>query len=881
MGHTFRRSLPAVWLGTLLALFGGGLWMLPARAGTGLQIALPSAGVKPQRGLQLDVDTRWLDGSGYRPIRLRLSTIGNLPSAADRTVQVSLSSTYWNESTPTVRSTVAVRLAQGSSFTEQTVLMPMTRPAVRFQVEVTEDGRICRDLSTWEMVHTGTSEWTEVYPTLLIVDAAAPPLGFTAFGPLARVSTASTSGGAAPFQPPFGPAARLSEASTAAGAEEIFDVRRLVAACQGGRSTVVAESDTGEPIRSTELLNFINMVPTALVVPPGSLPESWLGLTAVDLLTISWTELARLSREDPVRSEAIRQWVWSGGTLLLWGLEATDERLAEVEAEFGVSQLPDYDPATGLGLPSAPPAAAAPTAATVPHSAGDVKRLRGWSVAEPHHVHAKVHFLDETQAGTLSPRASDKAWDPGDHPGLTEEESVSKLRSAFCFREAGLGQLVAIFESNPFPGEQALWATILNAVGPAQWCHVRRQGFSVQRNNPDFWDWLIPGIGKTPAKAFVVLISLFVMVIGPVNYYVLLRKGRLALLLVTVPTLALLVTLGLLTFSLAWEGLGVRCRTRSITQIDASQGQAISWSRQTYYAGLSPSGGLIFPADAAVYPIDYRGSLNNRPSFRDRTLIWSELAEPSAGTGLASSTNRPAVSSASASTRSEPPITSVPITSMPITSMPATSILADRASANAPGTLSRFAPRWQQRLAWGYLPARTYRQFVVIEPRPTSARIVVKESAGTIRVRNELGVAIERLVLRARSGKLYATEKLAAGAESIAQPIDPVLAESSWSSVLAANSPALPAGIRPSDLEGSPGVFSSRYYVGSSNDDNFGEPNLTLARAEARFRALFTNRFSGLHVGTYVAQTEDGPLVSRGVTKWRSGYDFHVVFGSW
>ena len=850
-----------MWLGTLLALFVGNPFALPARAGTGMHMSLPPAGVKPQSGLQLDIDTCWLDGSGYRPIRLRLSTITGLPSAADRTVEVTLSSSYWNESTPAVRSTAAVRLPQGSSFTEQTLLMPMAYPAVRLRVEVTEDGRVCQDLSTREMAHTGMSEWTEVHPTILLVDSAAPPLRFNAWGPSAPVSAASTSRAASIYRPPIGPAADMLAAPAIAGANEILDFRRLVAACQGQHSTVVAESDTGEPMRSADLLNLINTVPTALVLPPASLPDSWLGLTAVDLLSISWTDLARLGREDPVRSEAIRQWVWGGGTLLLWGLDASAERLAEVEVEFRLSRLPDHDPGKDVAAAPASTAAEATTAATNTQLAGDVRRLRGWSVAQPHHVRAKVTFLSWTQPLFLKAPKFEEALVPSDHPGMTKEAFVSKVCQAFCFREAGLGQVVAIFESNPFPGERAFWATILNAVGPAQWCHVQRQGFSVQRNNPDFWDWLIPGIGKTPTRSFVVLISLFVMIIGPVNYYVLLRNGRLSLLLLTVPAFALLVTLGLLMFSLVWEGLGVRCRTRSITQIDASRGQAISWSRQTYYAGLSPSSGLLFPADAAVHPIDYRGSLNNRPSYRDRTLMWSERAEPSAGAGSGRSTNRSAEPSPSGSAIFEPSAT--------------------KESVNAEGPPIRFAPSWEQRLAWGYLPARTYRQFVVIEPRTTPARIMVTESAGTIRVRNELGIALERLLLRARDGKLYATEQFAAGAELIAHLVEPELAAKTWSSVIAAHAPTLPAGFTAGDLEPSPGVFASNYYYGGSSDDQFGQPNLTTALAETRFSALLTNRFARLQAGMFVAQTQDGPILSRGVTKWRSGHDFHVVYGNW
>ena len=75
------------------------------------------------------------------------------------------------------------------------------------------------------------------------------------------------------------------------------------------------------------------------------------------------------------------------------------------------------------------------------------------------------------------------------------------------------------------------------------------------------------------------------------------------LLLFTVPGGAALVTLAFLGYMLAAEGLSTRIRRGSFTWIDQARGQAACWSRLSYYAGLSPSGGLSFPADVAVLPL--------------------------------------------------------------------------------------------------------------------------------------------------------------------------------------------------------------------------------------------------------------------------------------
>ena len=103
---------------------------------------------------------------------------------------------------------------------------------------------------------------------------------------------------------------------------------------------------------------------------------------------------------------------------------------------------------------------------------------------------------------------------------------------------------------------------------------------------------LIPGVGSAPVNSFLVLISLFVVAIGPVNYFLLQRQRKLYLLLITVPLGAGVVTSALFIYALVSDGLGVRARARSLTRIDQTSGRTVSWSRQSYYAGLAPSAGM-------------------------------------------------------------------------------------------------------------------------------------------------------------------------------------------------------------------------------------------------------------------------------------------------
>jgi hypothetical protein len=110
-----------------------------------------------------------------------------------------------------------------------------------------------------------------------------------------------------------------------------------------------------------------------------------------------------------------------------------------------------------------------------------------------------------------------------------------------------------------------------------------------------------------------------------VNYFVLLRKKRLYLLLATIPLGALMVTMGLFFYAILSDGLGTRVRIRSYTHIDQTAGRAASWSRQSYYAGLAPSRGLSFPDDAAVYVSEQQPQHEYSGGFRrQRNLVWQE-----------------------------------------------------------------------------------------------------------------------------------------------------------------------------------------------------------------------------------------------------------------
>ncbi len=338
------------------------------------------------------------------------------------------------------------------------------------------------------------------------------------------------------------------------------------------------------------------------------LSDRWIDYTSADVICMHVDELAKVAKSRPEALKAIRDAVAAGGNLWIWGAGSNWERLPEIET------------LTQLWGPQA----------------------EGWYDPDP------LHLKRGLDAGFVSNRSVD--YSAGGMP-VEQVENVpvdNSLKNApapavapFRLRNAQLGRVLVFsgerpLGANPAPAEDiANWVWAMNSTGSDRLLTKKRQGTSTTDDNPDFWKLMIPGVGRAPVTAFRVLITIFVVAIGPVNYLVLRRKRKLHLLLAVVPITAIAVTLGLFAYALFTDGLHVRVRPRSFTSIDQSRQHAVSWARTTYYAGLSPSGGLLFEDDTTIMPIEPTVGPNGASS---RRLVWEGDRQRFANGWLASRT---------------------------------------------------------------------------------------------------------------------------------------------------------------------------------------------------------------------------------------------------
>jgi hypothetical protein len=327
-----------------------------------------------------------------------------------------------------------------------------------------------------------------------------------------------------------------------------------------------------------------------ITVPSNQLPRRWIELSSLDIICISLGELKRLATGEPDRLKALQDWTLAGGNLIVFDAGAKLEQVDNLSKLF-IGTSDDGGP------------------------------VSDWSRPKEKDFRDRLNST-YTAYGVQSPTVTTVTM-PQDAP--------------FLLRRMGSGMIIAAATDDLFQQPAQYWIWMLNSLGSDRWLWCRRHGLSLDRKNADFWTWLVRGVGLAPVTEFRVLITVFVLAIGPLNYFWLRRRGKLHLLVVLVPLAALTVTSALFGYAIVADGLDVRVRARTFTQIDQRTRHAVCWSRISYYAGMAPSGGLVFPDDVVAIPLTANdGDASDMPPRQD--LVWSRDKQELVSGWLASRT---------------------------------------------------------------------------------------------------------------------------------------------------------------------------------------------------------------------------------------------------
>jgi hypothetical protein len=538
-----------------------------------LTVVLPNGTVQPisrRSKLWLSVDSRWANNYGYRPIEVKISS--STPVAADRQITIRLFSRWWGRNSGIFTVEQDFELPTGSTSATTTLALPQYQLATQmFWWDVWVDGVKDRDLSLDE-----------------------------------KVANTTMVGG--------------------------------IGATSGGLSClVVGQAGSKRTLMTSATAEF-----DYLSLPLADFPRRWIDYTCLDLVALSLAELSQLSNSNPAALEALRHWVQAGGQLWVTDIGSELERLGELSTLLGLDDSllrisgGEASQEDEGSIDDSAKAGWRPRRFSRGNSQGQavtfmnlntgrsrverdperIARLRNdrnfaiteeryepieerrarrqpvdssrWFVEQRFGLGTVRAFRDTTDtifAGTTRLPSNVGAMMPGGQPFDVNGSPVD-------FTTSRDGQ--EDDDSEPTPVSFALSAT-------PRW--EERHGMTPEEANLDFAKLLVPGVGLAPVSEFQVLITLFVLVIGPANFWLLKRFRRLHLLVLTVPLAAILTTVALFAYAVLSDGFGTKVRAHSFTKLDQRSGEAASWSRLSYYSGFAPGDGLAVPSDVAMYPI--------------------------------------------------------------------------------------------------------------------------------------------------------------------------------------------------------------------------------------------------------------------------------------
>ena len=530
-------------------------------------------------GLNFEVDTRWVNGYGYRPVEVTITS--PQPTTAAHSIMVELHA-GWD-------STVAVQqqfeMPAGATRASTTISVPFYDQSV-FGVwwDVWVDGVKDNDLS------------------------------------LDQIS-----------------AARSVSGSNVSGST----LRVLILGPEATQKMLVTT-----PSSDFEVLSLT----------PNTFPQRWIDYSCLDVVSLSVAELEQLNKTNPAALEAIRRWVRTGGYLWICDVGTDLEKLPDVSKLLQVSAamvqpLPDLvakessDKAAGKNeAPEEKPTVQPVEIGWRPgrFRGGMQGQAQGFSDLR---TGQSRWVNDQRVIAELERDSRFRRMNEGQSPDdlNTERRWPTDSSQWYVEQRYGLGALRAFRGPNEvaqFARSSPMAALNAAAAGNVdagqlprslnmalrttrQW--VNRHGLVPDTSNLDFAKLLVPGVGLAPVTEFQVLITLFVVLIGPFNYWILKRYKRLQMLVLTVPVSAGLATAALFAYAIVSDGFDTKIRVRSLATIDQTTGEAACWARTSYYAGMAPSAGLTMTDDTTVYPI--LAAWSGEDTRMQRSMIWNPNAE--------------------------------------------------------------------------------------------------------------------------------------------------------------------------------------------------------------------------------------------------------------
>ncbi len=507
----------------------------------------------PRRaGFSMSLATSRTAGNGYQPVYMTFTpAVGVFP--ADRNFEVLLTPQAQSDSDIDLTYRFSCQVKQGSASSEFVCYVPYYVPWERIMYMVFEEGDMVEGTQQWAQINSLATRYAKQTTTVGVLHPS-----------------------------PQAPSSKT---------ESLYpDVRTLVTLLGDGP---INEDFETPRLRGLPAHQLVNSVQPAWVqfrpIDPSAMHESWLGYSQLDIILAHGPTLAAAKTSaNPRQFEAITDWVAAGGNL--WIYDAKNIRLLlgnDTLAPISESKVPDESLTTSLLNLSVDN----DTTELLYQNWGNVQKASSdWS-------------WKQNNSNGLSKRKTifDKLK-KAEHPSV-EFRSKSDIVKSIRTTKFGLGTITTIDDPDPFPGSFQFWRTVVSLHGEKQLQWIPRNGIDVQLGDDHYWSWLIRSVGGPPVKIFFFINTLFILIVGPIAYRYFRKHHRMYLLLFFAPSLALLVTLGLVVSAIAADGLQLRLRARQITWQDAEASYIVNNDRATYFSAIGSARGIEVPERTALFPV--------------------------------------------------------------------------------------------------------------------------------------------------------------------------------------------------------------------------------------------------------------------------------------
>jgi hypothetical protein len=310
--------------------------------------------------------------------------------------------------------------------------------------------------------------------------------------------------------------------------------------------------------------DFLGNNPWLSLGTPEQMPDDWAALVNLDLLLVSEQDLAKFSA---AQLTAVQRWLAAGGRLCLTNCSIDKSGLGQIaERTCGSREV-------------------------------DERRLRdpNWMrITEQDHEGklGKYFVEDNWRAGSYTPTNG--------LPSAVESIAFNQCTTRALGDIAELGKRDLLYFDQVI-GRVACTALKVEEFQPDDWRRMLLAAFGNGKSETvrttlgrrtlaglPLENFEVAGVSQPPKLLFLGLITLFALVAGPLAYTVLYRSRRVNFLLVVVPLISLLTTLGLVLYVILADGFQFQTRRLSFTRLDQNAQRAVTMTRHAVFSGTSP-----------------------------------------------------------------------------------------------------------------------------------------------------------------------------------------------------------------------------------------------------------------------------------------------------